>query len=390
MIKTYRINDFIIETENGFDVNWNFVMTIPEFKVLETIEQSPKWHKEGNVLIHSKLVCEEMVNYINSTGEFYGITAKVLIMAALCHDLGKATKTFLGEDNVWHAYGHEIDSERITRKLLWDEDYTLREMIWCLVRYHMIIKSLYERKDGLYQALIDLAFELKNRYCTLNMLFTLMICDNNGSIPEDIKMNDIDNEKICGLIELSMSMNILNECNYIDTRLMCHHRHKREKKNMGLIHVIFMVGLPGAGKNTYIDEYYGDKDKYIVLSRDDIRVELGLCTKDEKIVGTPEQEMAVTNLFNKKMEDAINQGKYIVINNINLKKKHRDSIKKQINNLCKNKFDVWYLVKWIETSMENHFNRRKGQISEEVFNNMLMYIDFPTFEDFHLISHNRN
>jgi hypothetical protein len=48
-----------------------------------------------------------------------------------------------------------------------------------------------------------------------------------------------------------------------------------------------MIGLPGGGKNTYIDNVLlKEEPDAVCLSRDDIRVELGYCTVDEKIVGT--------------------------------------------------------------------------------------------------------
>ena len=38
---------------NTYYVDWNYVMTIPEFQKLKECEQNPKWHSEGNALEHT-------------------------------------------------------------------------------------------------------------------------------------------------------------------------------------------------------------------------------------------------------------------------------------------------------------------------------------------------
>ena len=43
-----------------------------------------------------------------------------------------------------------------------------------------------------------------------------------------------------------------------------------------------LIGLPGAGKNTWIEKNLSMVDNLGNLSRDDIRVELGFCSPDEK------------------------------------------------------------------------------------------------------------
>ena len=110
-----------------------------------------------------------------------------------------------------------------------------------------------------------------------------------------------------------------------------------------------MIGLPGSGKNTLIDDLFDDNkiitlydgDEFLyrlqegeteILSRDDIRAELGFCADGQKIVGTKEQEDKVTEIFNQRMLHAASCGHDIVINNINLKKKYREEI---VNTLSK-------------------------------------------------------
>ena len=142
------INDFINFDNAGYpeSINWDNVMKVPEFSALEKCEQSPVWHREGNALIHTKNVVAAMHQLIQ---EFDHRTyhddlnilvgpedAKLLMTAALFHDIGKVVTTEF-KKGTWHAYGHEVESEKITRSILWDEDFDAREAVCALVALHM-------------------------------------------------------------------------------------------------------------------------------------------------------------------------------------------------------------------------------------------------------------
>lgn len=60
----------------------------PDLQKLVGCEQSPDWHPEGDVFDHTLYVCNEMANICDREG-ICGEDRAVLMMAALCHDLGK-------------------------------------------------------------------------------------------------------------------------------------------------------------------------------------------------------------------------------------------------------------------------------------------------------------
>lgn len=69
------------------------------------IEQSPKWHPEGNVYNHTKIVTNRLSNCYNDIN---------LSLSGLFHDLGKTTTTkWDDEKESWTAHGHEDDSVKI-------------------------------------------------------------------------------------------------------------------------------------------------------------------------------------------------------------------------------------------------------------------------------------
>lgn len=384
---SYKIDDFFIDE---YTVNWDFVWSIPEFSALKDTKQSVKYHKEGNVDIHTQMVVHLIINDTRFDSNAHN--RRTLIMAALCHDLGKAITTVDKGDGKFIAYGHEIESEKITRKLLWDEPTAFREQVCCLVRYHMYIRTLLEQKKSLYQSLIELSQELGQRGTTLEMLFKLMHADNEGSISDEITTRS-DKIKIESLEYLAKSMGILNRNAIPCLEDLRYKQNERKCKGIKDIEILVMVGLPGAGKDTYVEEILsmnGEKNT-AVICRDDIRVEMGLCTSNEKIVGTSEQEAEVTRRFNEKLQKSIENGTgLIIINNINLKKKYRVALQNDIKKYCNGKYYPIFNYMYIETTMKNHLLRRKGQISEDVFNNMIMSFDWPSKEEYHQIYLQRN
>ncbi len=77
----------------------------PELSILDEIEQEHQWHPEGNVWKHTLMVVDESkrVAKENKLDEDETMT---IVLAALCHDLGKATTTVFEEGRL-RSHGHE-------------------------------------------------------------------------------------------------------------------------------------------------------------------------------------------------------------------------------------------------------------------------------------------
>ena len=147
-----------------------------------------------------------------------------------------------------------------------------------------------------------------------------------------------------------------------------------------------LIGLPGAGKSTWVKNF--TDGKYKAISRDDIRFELGLCDKDQKIVLDREKEDLVTKEFNKQIKERLENNNNIIIDNINLKKKYREEIKNYIKSIG---YDPYYEYIYIEApSLNDNIKRRENQISEEVFHNMIRNFDFPRIGEYDVLRIKRN
>ena len=142
------------------------------------------------------------------------------------------------------------------------------------------------------------------------------------------------------------------------------------------INVYVMIGLPGAGKDTWIKENL--HDAVCVVCRDDIRAELGFCKPGDKIVGSKGQEMLVSSIFDNKLKEYAYAGRDIVINNININKKYRVGYHKTLEN-----FDVNWIYVIVEApDLDTNKERRKGQIPPEVFDRMVARYEPPTPDEY--------
>ena len=361
-----------------FEYNWDEILKIPEFKKLKSCEQNPKWHGEGNAFIHTQLVCEAASNmcrereWENEPGY-----AGLLLTSALFHDIGKANTTHQGKDGRWHAYGHEFESEKITRRILWDEDCSFREGVCALVKYHMAALTIFNSKDKLGK-IAELSREVPSMY----ILSLLKRCDILGSLQED------ENSKQCDIIKMETLDMITDrmDCKYYpfkDYFLMPKKfMDGKEKKN---ITVYVMIGLPGSGKTTFANDLVKNGFADVIVSRDSIREELGYCEKDEKVVLSKEKEDEVTNAFNNKILKAAKEGKKIVIDNLNLKKEYRNGYKTLLSN-----YNVEWVYYYVEAeNLSVNIARRKNQISESVFNEMIGKLEWPSLDEYELSSNFR-
>jgi tRNA nucleotidyltransferase (CCA-adding enzyme) len=109
---------------------------------LESVNQSPVHHPEGNVWIHTMLVVDRAAMVKEKSRD-----KRVFMWAALLHDIGKAVATRIRNGRIT-AYDHDKEGERLAALFLeacgLDKDFTAR--VKALVRWHMqpmfVIKNL--------------------------------------------------------------------------------------------------------------------------------------------------------------------------------------------------------------------------------------------------------
>ena len=361
-----------VTTGREVTINWDTIWSIPEFEQLKTTPQSPKWHSESQYVDgHVIRVIEEAVNLLTyPTTQLNDFETEVFLLAAIFHDVGKCNTTKWKEkDGLWHHYGHEVESARITRKILWDTPVLIREAVCSLVRHHMDIYSMQKVSDPCSE-MIRLSYQIPS----WRLLIMLNECDTYVSLAMDSHDNQFDEYRIAWLSTMASYLNIMDSYSntYQATRYM-----QRRMFRTPEVHAYVYIGLPGAGKDTHIKKFFKEDD-YVLVSRDEIRIELGYCAEGEKYLGTDKEEKEVSRVFNEKLLKAAVDGKTVVINNTNLKKKYRDAYK----DLLKGYNMIWHYVYVEADSLEKNIERRKGQINPSVFSSMMDTMNFPHKDEY--------
>ena len=128
------------------DTGW--VKYFPELSALIDCKQDPKWHPEGDVWVHT-LHCMDAYARERIGEEWEDL---VVGFGVLCHDLGKALTTKIGEDGRIRSPLHEPKGEAPTRSFLsrMTSQIDLHEQVVPLVRRHLTPRTFYKDKasDG--------------------------------------------------------------------------------------------------------------------------------------------------------------------------------------------------------------------------------------------------
>ncbi len=116
-----------------------------ELQAIIGVEQSKKWHPEGDVWIHTMMSLDAMTDLLGDDKK----TNLVLMLAILCHDLGKATTTTIDESGCIRSIGHEDAGVELTTFLIarLSDEVELLKRVLPLVKYHMQPSQFYYAKS---------------------------------------------------------------------------------------------------------------------------------------------------------------------------------------------------------------------------------------------------
>ncbi len=115
----------------------------PEFPPLVETPQEPEWHPEGDVWIHTLMTVDESAKIIKRE-QLTSTKAQTIIIATLCHDLGKPMVTETIDGRI-KSHGHEKAGEEPTKKFLTTIgiDNLTRDKVIKLVTNHLIPTMFY-------------------------------------------------------------------------------------------------------------------------------------------------------------------------------------------------------------------------------------------------------
>jgi len=138
-------------------------------KDLEDVNQSPKFHPEGNVFIHTMMVVDEGAKNRERSKD-----KRAFMWALLLHDIGKKPTTKVRKGRLT-SYDHDIVGAEMTAEFLtyFNEEKNFIVDVTALVRWHM--QSLFVTKNLKFQNISSMLEEVN-----INEIVLVSLSDRLG------------------------------------------------------------------------------------------------------------------------------------------------------------------------------------------------------------------
>lgn len=259
--------------------SWEWLEQIFEWvRVMKEVPQDVRYHAEGNVAIHTQMVLEALVQ-LPEYAALSSADQELLWAAALLHDVEKYSTTVTEPDGRITSAGHARKGEGRARQILYREvpaPFAIREQIAKLVRYHGLPLWVFEKPDP-QRAVIIASLEVNTQ-----LLAMLARADALGRICAD--QADLLYRVDC-FEELCREHHCWGQPRAFATpQARMYYLQKMDRTadyvpfEQPQTPVVMMSGLPGAGKDTYVQRHY---QQWPVISLDNIRKEMKISPTDK-------------------------------------------------------------------------------------------------------------
>ncbi|MEM7104133.1 MAG: AAA family ATPase [Bacteroidota bacterium] len=282
---------FTLCPKQGVETDWDALYAVmPWFDDMEATPQSPIFHEEGNVLIHTKMVVDEILKILDRK-RLHDTARSILFLSALMHDMAKP-ETTREEGGKIICPGHARVGARKARAFMYRESigkvpYSCREQIVKLVKWH-----------GLPLWSWDNPFPEKNVlraacHTRMDWLEILAKADVLGRICADQKKLL---DRLDYYAEFAKEFKVYGENYQFENPLTRFTFFQKPDSNLfyrpfddTVCNVTMLCGLPGAGKDTWIKELGNGLP---VVSLDNIRRKLKIAPKDNQglVIQTAKEE----------------------------------------------------------------------------------------------------
>jgi len=364
-------------------IDWELIQNeilSPFYLKMQNTNQDLRWHKEGNVYNHTKLVCEQLI----SLKDYQELSKKEqleVFLACLFHDIGKivCTKTI---DNEITSPNHAIIGSEMIREYLWKdlelsgtkEYQNFRETICFLVKYHS--NPVHIGMDEEERNVIKLSInqELASDF-NLKLLLIVAKADVLGRICIDL---DYQLEYLAKFEEICKNLdcftkpftfkNTITKYKYLSGKNIY---YLDELYDDSKLEVTMICGLPGTGKDTFIKNNYN----LPVVSLDDIRFEYKLTQNDD--------QGKVFNIAKEQMKVYLRKQENFIFNATNLIQLNRKKIIKLFVD-----YNAKVKIIFLETTWNENISRnknRKKQINPKIIEKMLTSLNTPENYESHIV-----
>lgn len=334
-------------------------------RAMRGCQQNPRYHAEGDVWVHTRMVCEALLA-MDRWRQLAAGEREELFAAALWHDAAKPECTQIMADGRITSRGHARRGAAMARRWLWQAgvDRQRRERICALVRQHMV--PLYLRDSDHWQKQL---FGV-SQAVRCDRLAILGFADARGRISED-------------------GADLMNRHEFYEQA--CHQHdcfeqayefpsaHQRFQFFRGLEtvqrtpagpRIFLMSGLPASGKSTWAERHLADIPK---LSMAEIRGELGVSLSDN--------QGSVIARGRERARQLLGRGESFVWDDLNLSRQLRDHLI-----LLFAEYDAEIEVVYVETS-ESRLRQRLRQApqSEQILHQCLERWEVPDLTEAHSV-----
>lgn len=267
------------------------VEALPDLAALRGCPQTPSFHAEGDVAVHSRWVYELAAEHAH---DLPPASASMLRLAGLLHDVGKPLTTRPSGPARWSAHGHDLEGARVVATLFASHPALLRLApgsfagVHALVRAHMWTYAAERISAGaaarmthvVDPALLMLLWDSDSRG---------RICDDTADVRDRVEfarlvLQDLDAARpdSYGLLDQVTEHSTVNprawretfralvEGSLRDAGAVAAHLAASERHSTGGS-ITYTIGLPGLGKSTWAREIWQPATDGIVLSAEGAR-----------------------------------------------------------------------------------------------------------------------
>lgn len=308
-----ELDAYLLDDCNGVDFD-GLLAACDWAQAMAATPQDPRYHAEGDVWTHTRLVCEAMLAD-PQWPELELAERRLMLVAALLHDAGKPETTFTAEDGRIRSPDHSLRGAILARQVLWrmEAPFALREEVAALVRHHMQPRYLPQQRDPRRRAF---AMSMVLR---CDLLALLARADARGRIPADAG-------GALAQVQRFVRFCAAHGCLRGPRRFASEHARflyfQRRSDDPGAAvpepagpTVTVMTGLPGSGKDTWVARHRGERP---VVSLDQIRLEIG--------VAPTERQEPVVELAHERARRLLADGQDFIWNATTLSRRHRATL----------------------------------------------------------------
>lgn len=276
-------NYFPFFADSYGSIDWQTLANnYPWISDLKGVPQNPVYHAEGDVFVHTQMVVEELCK-LNSYQKLKHEEKVILFASAFMHDIGKAFCTINENGNITSP-SHAKKGAQLARRLMFRGipqpiPFKARETIYQLIRHHGLPLWFWDKPNPA-QRLITLSQSLNLSQLTMLAEADVRgrICNDQQELLERVALfQEFSIEQNCASLPYPFEHGLhrFSYCNNHDTNASPVYIPFDNTE----FEVIMLCGLPGVGKNTWIEAHAPDMP---VISLDTIRREMKISPKDNQ------------------------------------------------------------------------------------------------------------